>query len=88
MTSETVTLYLRIEGRQWPVSSLKEASELYCAARDRSGFGASEMPPVVLVDQHGTQRFYISYNGRVWHGHHRDYAPRQIPAYDNAPPPD
>ena len=87
MTSGAIRRFLRAEGRQWPVRTLKEASEKYCAVRDRLGVGASQMPPVVLVDQHGTQQFYISYNGRVWHGHHHDYAPGRTPAYDNAPPP-
>lgn len=48
------------------VSSLKEASDLYCAARDRGiGRGASRFRPGE-IHENGMLIARISYNGKVW----------------------
>ena len=48
------------------VSSLKEASDIYCAARDKSGFGSSRMRDGVIRNEAGQFVARVSYNGRVW----------------------
>lgn len=50
---------------RFPVDSLRDASDKYCMARDRSGMGASEWPPAKVFNN-GKQVAKISYNGRVW----------------------
>ncbi|WP_193188837.1 hypothetical protein [Nisaea sediminum] len=75
-------LFIQVEGRSWSVASLSEASEKFCAVRDRMGVGASEMPPALLVNERGEMRFSISYNGKVWPHGPRDWKPGSVPAYD------
>lgn len=65
----------------FPVSSLKEASEVYCAARDKSGLGATRWFEGVVVNDQGTKIARISYNGRVWP--YRPWREGMTPLYDN-----
>jgi hypothetical protein len=54
-------------------------------SRDASGYGASEMPSVKIVNEKGKKVAEISYNGRVWP---KDgYTPAALPLYDNDDPP-
>lgn len=75
------TLFLEIGRKRFEVSNLEEASRMFCVARDRSGKGASQTPTPKIVDEHGAQIGYISYNGRVWAG--TAYVPDAVPLYDN-----
>lgn len=65
-TKTTEALFVRIGNRKWQVATIEEASRLFCAARDRSGRGASQMPEAVIDSDAGKTLFRISYNGRVW----------------------
>ena len=60
------TLFIQIGRKRYQVASLKQASEMYCTARDASGLGASQMPPATIVDEAGAPVARISYNGCVW----------------------
>ena len=79
----TEDLYLLVEGRKYPVRSIKDASEKFCVVRDRMGVGASQMPQVLLVNDHNKTRYYVSYNGRVWAGAPNDWKAGDKPVYDN-----
>jgi len=83
MPSPTTTLTLEIRKRRYPVASLADASAMFCAARDKAGTGASRTPTPLIYDGAGEQIAYISYNGRVWAGSPRDWAPDRTPLYDN-----
>lgn len=70
MTTPASALFMRLgdDARLFPVPSVERASEMYCAARDASGDGASRVPPALIVDQTGQRVACISYNGRIWPG--------------------
>lgn len=61
----TEPMFLQIGLRRYE-GPYKQASAMYCEARDQSGFGASEMPSVKIVNEAGKTIATISYNGRVW----------------------
>jgi len=51
------------------VESYAEASRLYAALRDQSGYGASRMPEGRIYDAATNQLVArLSYNGRIWAG--------------------
>lgn len=75
------TMFLQIGSRRFQVATLKEASRMYCAARDHFGEGASRTPSPLIVDEQGMVIGHVSYNGRVWAG--ESYVAGQIPIYDN-----
>lgn len=83
MSAIQQNLFLKVGDHQWPVLSLQDASEKFCAVRDRMLVGASQMPQATLIDEQGKQHFYISYNGRVWSGHAHDWHSDAKPVYDN-----
>lgn len=71
---------MAIGKRRYAVSSLAEASAMFCAARDKAGTGASQTPtPMVFDAATGKLVAHVSYNGRVWAGHPRDWTPRTKP---------
>lgn len=74
-------LYMQIGRKRYQVASLQEASEMFCAARDKSGHGASRTPDVTIVNERGDTVARISYNGRVWPV--GEWTPDQKPIYDN-----
>lgn len=80
------TLTMQIGRRTYPVASLAEASRQFCEARDRAvarGAGGSRRTPTpLLFDGDGKQVAHISYNGRVWAGHPRDWQPGRTPLVD------
>ena len=51
--------------KRYTVSSLEQASAIYCQLRDKSGQGASRFPGAV-ISKDGQAFARISYNGRVW----------------------
>lgn len=61
-------LYLQIGTKRYQVASIEQAVEMHNTARDAAGHGASDMPRVTIVNEHGTHLYGISYNGRVWDG--------------------
>jgi hypothetical protein len=74
-------LFLQVGRKRYQVQSLEQASEFYCAARDRSGAGASRFPSAKIVTENGTEVASVSYNGRVWPA--GDWKPGDTPIYDN-----
>lgn len=62
------TMFLQIGRKRYQVGSFREASEMFCAARDASGFGASRIGSQLLVDERGQPIGYVAYNGRVFAG--------------------
>jgi hypothetical protein len=61
-------LFLQIGRKRYQVASIQQAVDMYTAARDKSGHGASQMPRATIVNSNGTHLYGISYNGRVWGG--------------------
>jgi N12 class adenine-specific DNA methylase len=80
--SESAPMYLDVEGRRFPVASIEEASRQFVAVRDQFGEGASNTPPVTIVDPDGNELYRVSYNGRVWPNLGRDWEPGDKPAFD------
>lgn len=81
MTQMTETMFLQIGKRRYQVSTLEQASAMFCTARDKSGYGASQMPRVTIVSEAGREIARISYNGRIWPA--GDWTPASAPIYDN-----
>lgn len=75
------TLTMQIGRKHYPVASLADASAKFCAARDKSGFGASRTPTPRIFEG-DKQIAYISYNGRVWAG--STYQPDATPLCEAA----
>ncbi len=75
---------IAIGKRRYEVADIKAASALFCAARDKSGNGASRTPTPMLYRPDGEQFAYISYNGRVWAGSPRDWQPGKTPLCEAA----
>lgn len=62
------------------VLTLREASNVYCKWRDRSGRGASRFPSGMVLD--GVLVVArVSYNGRVWPP--GEWKADDVPLYDN-----
>lgn len=62
----TRPMFIQVGSRRYQVTSFQHASEMYCAARDAMGEGASKTPSGRIVTDDGTEVARISYNGRVW----------------------
>jgi hypothetical protein len=75
LVGEATAFTMVIGRRRYAVASLTEASSKFCAARDKVGAGASQTPTPMLYAADGKLVGYISYNGRVWAGHPRDWKP-------------
>lgn len=75
------TMFLEIGRRRFQIASFKEASRMFCAARDKAGEGASRTPTPLIVDERGSVIGHVSYNGRVWGG--TTYVVGAQPLYDN-----
>ncbi len=63
--SGALTCGLRGARERFPVATLADAAEKYCAARDAAECGAGLMPEAVVYCD-GKPCARISYNGRVW----------------------
>ncbi len=81
MNAVKASLSIQIGRKRYPVASLAEASAMFCAARDKSGFGASRTPDPKIFEG-DKQIAYISYNGRVWAG--SKYVPNATPLCEAA----
>jgi hypothetical protein len=75
------TMFLQIGRKRYQVATFEQASLMFCAARDKSGNGASRTPSPKIVDERGEVIGHVSYNGRVWSG--ATYVPDATPLYDN-----
>ncbi len=72
---------MKVGKKTYPVADFATASQLTNAARDRSGVGANRFTNPLLFDKTGKQVAYVSYNGRVWAGAPRDWAPDRQPLF-------
>ncbi len=63
--SGVLTCGLKGSRERFPVSTLADAAEKYCTARDASECGARLMPEAIIYCN-GKPCARISYNGRVW----------------------
>jgi hypothetical protein len=77
------TMFLQIRRKRYEVASFQQASEMFCAARDKSALGASRIPSPLIVDGQGAVVGYVSYNGRVWPGTPQAWKPGVQPLFDN-----
>lgn len=59
-------MFLQIGRKRFRVANIADAVAKFTAARDASGYGASQMPRVTIVSSTGLHLYTISYNGRVW----------------------
>lgn len=66
MNAPAEVIFLQLGHTRYEVASLQQASEMFCAARDRSGEGASNTPTPTIVTADGRVIGRISYNGRIW----------------------
>lgn len=64
-TKRPQELFLQIGRKRYQVASIADAQAKYEAARDASGFGASQMPRVTITDRSGSYLATVMYNGRV-----------------------
>lgn len=69
---------LKIGRKVFEVAGFPEASAVYQRERNASGEGASTFP-VGRIPGH-----YVSYNGKVWAGSPKDWAPGKAPVFDPA----
>ena len=70
-----------VGSRRIPVTSIAEASAIFCAARDHFGLGGDYTPTPEIVDSSGTVIAHISYNGRIWPGDDLSWTPDTAPLY-------
>lgn len=77
----TKPLFIEVGRRRYAVADFRQASEMFCAARDAGGFASSEMPDAWIVTESGERAARISYNGRVWPP--TEWVPGMLPLYDN-----
>jgi hypothetical protein len=59
-------IFVRVGARLYHAASLAHASQMYTAARDVLGNGASGTPEGEIVNAKGHLVGRISYNGKVW----------------------
>lgn len=81
MATPAEQIFIEIGRKRYQVESLKRASEMFCAARDKSGMGASEIPEAKVVTADGRFVARVSYNGRVWPN--PTWVQGEQPVYDN-----
>lgn len=79
----TAEYSVRFEGHDYPVRSLREASEKWVTFRDITCAGASELPIAYVVDRTGNLIGYIAYNGRIFAGHPAQWRTESRILYDN-----
>lgn len=76
-------LFLQVGRTRYQVQSFEQASKMFCAARDKSGLGASGIPFPLIVDQDGKTVGYVAYNGRVFAGSPQAWVPGTAILFDN-----
>lgn len=83
MTLPVKSMFLQIGSRRYQVDSYRQASEMFCAVRDRMGEGASKTPSPHIVDESGAVIGYVAYNGRVFAGKSREWTSATPLLFDN-----
>lgn len=81
MANLAKTMFLQVGAHRYQVATFEQASQMFCAARDKNGEGASKTPSPLIVDDAGSVIAHVSYNGRVWAG--QSWAPDATPLFDN-----
>jgi hypothetical protein len=81
MANLTKTMFIQVGARRYPIASFAQASQMFCAARDKAGEGASTVPSPLIVDDAGGVIGHVSYNGRVWP--REAWTADAAPLYDN-----
>lgn len=83
VTSQKIStpLTVRVAGRDYPVSSPREASQKVSAVIDQMGIGNSKYPGATL--HRGNEQIgYVAYNGRVFEGRSEEWKPGTRTLYD------
>jgi hypothetical protein len=83
MANLTKTMFIQVGARRYPIASFAQASQMFCAARDEAGEGASNTPTPLIVDECGETIAYVAYNGRVFPGAPSLWVPGVAPLFDN-----
>ena len=80
-----VKIWMEVGRHKFLVEGFEDASQEFCAYRDRLGLGASQMPDGI-ISEIGTGKVIarVGYNGRVWKP--EPWTPESVPLYDNQPP--
>lgn len=78
----TYNLTVRCNGRQYPVTTLRQVAEAYIEAVNRSGIGLHKAPECLLYDASGELWGHVSITGKIWRG--RTIRLGQIPVFDLA----
>jgi len=82
-TALAPTMFLQVGRKRYQVESFKQASEMFCAVRDKAGEGSSRTPTTLIVDEQGRVVGHVTYNGRVWAGLPTEWQVGTRPIYDN-----
>lgn len=61
------------------VRTIENASEVFCALRDRLEAGSAEISEALIRDEGGVIVAHVSYNGRVWWGTPEGWTPDAKP---------
>ncbi len=75
----TPELTIKVGRKHYAVADYAQASAMFCAARDKSGLGASRLPNALIFSGQ-EQVAYVSYNGKVWPG--TTYQPDATPLFN------
>lgn len=68
-TMQPRVLFLQIGRKRVQVSSVREASDMWCQTRNagmKDGLSSRDMPRVTIRDAEGDFLYDISWNGAVW----------------------
>lgn len=78
---------LKCKSGTFQVSTLAEASKVFCRERDKSGLGCSKWGGGLVTDDNAIIG-YASYNGRIWAEDYRliNGNFNAVPIYDNRQP--
>lgn len=76
-------MFLQIGTRRYQVDSFRQASEMFCLARDKMGEGASKTPLPSIVDEAGKVLGHLAYNGRVFAGSPKGWTAQTPILFDN-----
>lgn len=82
--ARTDGLFVEVGRKRYQIQTYKQASDMWCRARDQHGGGASEIPGLNIVTEAGAVVAHVSYNGRVWAGPCGNWKPGAVPLYDNS----
>jgi hypothetical protein len=61
-------LYATVGRTAFEVENWEQVSRAYRDYNDHRGFGASQAPACLIIDDRGTVQYHCSYNGKIWRG--------------------